>query len=222
LYSLYCLGGKYITLLKGKLTTTEGLLTLALVTVSYILLSTTVTGELLTAVTRAAWADHGNNHFDPEHNDLERDKDAVQDLYGLNIIRGEGMIEGTNSDDFIVGSLTADSVIARDGNDEIQTFLDIDQVYGGDGDDTIQGGTDGDQLFGQNGEDNVAGGTEDDLVVGGPGDDHLFGGPGDDQLKGNSGADFFDCGDDIDEVKDYNPAQGDILESNCEIVFSNQ
>jgi Ca2+-binding RTX toxin-like protein len=60
--------------------------------------------------------------------------------------------------------------------------------------------------------------------VGGPGDDHLFAGPGDDQLKGNSGADYFNCGDelDVDEVKDYNPAEGDIIESNCEIVFSSQ
>jgi hypothetical protein len=33
-------------------------------------------------------------------------------------------------------------------------------------------------------------------------------------------ADYFNCGEGVDEVKDYNPAQGDIIESNCEIVFS--
>jgi Ca2+-binding RTX toxin-like protein len=117
---------------------------------------------------------------------IEREQGAVQELYGLNIIRGEGMIEGTNKGDFIVGNLLADTVIGRDGSDEIQIFLGIDQAYAEDGDDTIQGGPDGDQLFVQNGEDNIVGGLDDDLGVGGPGDDHLFGGPGDDQLKGNS------------------------------------
>ena len=175
--------------------------------------STTVGGELSSLVVNTVWADHGKSEFDSDHNDRERDEDAVQELYGLDIIRGEGMIEGTNKDDFIVGSLTADSVTGKDGDDEIQTFLDIDQVYAGDGDDTIQGGLDGDQLFGQNGEDNIVGGPDEDLVVGGPGDD---------QLKGNSGADYFNCGDDVDEVKDYNPSEGDIIESNCEIVFSSR
>jgi Ca2+-binding RTX toxin-like protein len=174
------------------------------------------------AVVNTAWADHGESQFDPDHNDREREQDAVQELYGLNIIRGEGMIEGTNKADFIIGSLIADTVIGRDGDDEIQTLLDIDQVYAGDGDDTVQGGLDGDQLFGQNGEDNLVGGTDEDLLVGGPGDDHLYGGPGDDQLKGNKGADYFNCGEGVDEVKDYNPAQGDIIENNCEIVFSSK
>jgi Ca2+-binding RTX toxin-like protein len=191
-------------------------------TIVFMVITITDLGELSSLVINTAWANHGQSQFDPDHNDREIEEDAVQELYGLNIIRGEGMIEGTNKDDFIVGSLLADSVLGRDGNDEIQTFLEIDQVYAGDGDDTIQGGADGDQLFGQNGEDNIIGGFEDDLVVGGPGDDHLFGGAGDDQLKGNSGADFFNCGDDIDEVKDYNPAQGDIIESDCEIVFSSK
>ena len=177
-------------------------------------------GRSLTLVYNSAWANHGESQFDPDHNDRERDPDAVQELYGLNVIRGEGMIEGTNRADFIVGSLLADTVIGRDGNDEIQTFLDIDQVYAGDGDDTIQGGLDGDQLFGQNGEDNIIGGVDDDLMVGGPGDDHLFGGINDDQLMGNKGADYFNCGEGVDEVKDYNPAQGDIIESDCEIVYS--
>lgn len=170
-----------------------------------------------------AFGDHSNHdQFDPDDDEREREQDAVQELYGLNIIRGKGMIEGTNKADFIIGSLFADTVIAKDGDDEIQTLYEIDQVYAGDGDDTIQGGLEGDQLFGQNGEDNIAGGVDDDLLVGGPGDDHLFGGPGDDQLKGNKGADYFNCGDelDVDEVKDYNPAEGDIIESNCEIVFS--
>jgi hypothetical protein len=65
---------------------------------------------------------------------IEREQGAVQELYGLNIIRGEGMIEGTNKGDFIVGNLLADTVIGRDGSDEIQIFLGIDQAYAEDGD----------------------------------------------------------------------------------------
>jgi Ca2+-binding RTX toxin-like protein len=196
---------------------------LLLFTLSCILFSIGVMGGLSSSPINTISADHAhNNQFDPNDNSREREEDAVQELYGLNIIRGKGMIEGTNRDDFILGSIQPDTVIAKDGDDEIQTFLDIDQVYAGDGDDTIQGGTEGDQLFGQNGEDNIIGGVDDDLVVGGPGDDHLFGGPGDDQLKGNSGADYFNCGNelDVDEVKDYNPAEGDIIDSNCELIFS--
>ena len=202
------------------LCSTRVLFPIILVVISCVLSSTAVGTGLSSLVINTAWANHGESQFDPDHNDREREQDAVQELYGLNIIRGKGMIEGTNKGDFIVGSLLADTVIGKDGDDEIQTFLDIDQVYAGDGDDTIQGGLDGDQLFGQNGEDNLVGGLDDDLVVGGPGDDHLFGGLGDDQLKGNKGADYFNCGEDVDEVKDYNPAQGDIIESDCEIVFS--
>ena len=200
-------------------------LLLLLFPISYLLFTTTAIGELLSSLVKTASADHSNHdQFNPDDNEREREQDAVQELYGLNIIRGSGMIEGTNRNDFIIGSLFEDTVIAKDGDDEIQTQWEIDQVYAGDGDDSIQGGLEGDQLFGQNGEDNIVGGEDDDLLVGGPGDDHLFGGIGDDQLKGNSGADYFNCGDelDTDEVKDYNPAEGDIIESNCEIVFSSK
>ena len=93
----------------------------------------------------------------------EREQDAVQELYGLNIIRGSGMIEGTNRNDFIIGSLLEDTVIAKDGNDEIQTQWEIDQSicrrrrwY------SIAGGlNEGDQRLGQNGEDNIVGGEDD-------------------------------------------------------------
>ncbi len=73
-------------------------------------------------------------------------------------------------------------------------------------------------MFGQAGSDNLVGGLDDDLMVGGSGDDHLFGSFGDDQLKGESGADYFNYGADVDEVKDYNLSQGDIMENNCEII----
>jgi Ca2+-binding RTX toxin-like protein len=177
------------------------------------LLSSFVTAAM---VPNSVWASHGN--FDTDDIDRDFDKDDRQDIGGLDIIRGSGFIVGTNDDDFIIGSFLDDTVIAKDGDDEVQTHTGIDQLYGGDGKDTLQGGLDNDQLFGQAGSDNLVGGLDDDLLVGGSGDDHLFGSFGDDQLRGGSGADYFNCGPDIDEVKDYNPSQGDIMEANCEII----
>ena len=168
-------------------------------------------------VTNYVWANHGGA-FNTEDIDRDYDEDDSQDIGGLSIIRGSGFIVGTNDDDFIVGSFADDTVVAKDGDDEVQTHTGIDQLYGGDGKDTLQGGLDNDQLFGQAGSDNLIGGIDDDLMSGGSGDDHLFGSFGDDQLRGGSGADYFNCGPDIDEVKDYNPSQGDIIESNCEII----
>ena len=167
-------------------------------------------------VTNNVWASHGG--FDTDDNDREYDEDDTQDIGGLNIIRGSMFIAGTDEDDFIIGGLFDDTVLAKEGDDEVQTHLGIDQIYGGDGKDTLQGGLDNDQLFGQAGADNLVGGIDDDLMVGGSGDDHLFGSFGDDQLKGGSGADYFNCGADIDEVKDYKPSQGDIIENNCELI----
>jgi len=41
---------------------------------------------------------------------------------------------------------------------------------------------------------------------------------GDDQLIGGPGADYFDCGDGVDEVKDFNAHEGDTITQDCEIV----
>jgi Ca2+-binding RTX toxin-like protein len=54
------------------------------------------------------------------------------------------------------------------------------------------------------------------LIVAGAGDDRLFGDLGNVVLEGGEGADFFDCGDGIDIVLDFEPAQGDIIKDDCE------
>ena len=61
------------------------------------------------------------------------------------------------------------------------------------------------------------GGFDDDLPVGGPGNDHLFSDIGNDVLIGGQGTSYFDCGDDIDTVIDFNPAQGDVMAGNCKL-----
>ena len=75
---------------------------------------------------------------------------------------------------------------------------------------------DNNQIFGGDEGDTLVGGVSDDLIVGGNGDDRLFGDTGNDVLEGGDGADYFDCGDRIDVVLDYEPANGDVIKSDCE------
>ena len=59
-------------------------------------------------------------------------------------------------------------------------------------------------------------GIDDDLIAGRAGDDRLFGAEGNDVLEGDKGGDYFNCGDGIDIVLDFNPAEGDIITIDCE------
>ena len=126
-----------------------------------------------------------------------------------NVIKGAGIIHGTEQDDYIKGSK---------GNDIIMALGGDDTVYSGSGDDTIYGGDGNNQLNGQDDNDSIVGGPLNDLVIGGPGDDRLYGNGGDDVLIGGAGVDYFDCGDGIDTIIDYNLSQSDIISNNCENV----
>jgi Ca2+-binding RTX toxin-like protein len=72
------------------------------------------------------------------------------------------------------------------------------------------------QIFGGDEGDTLVGGIDDDLIVGRAGDDRLFGAEGNDVLEGDKGADYFDCGEGIDIVLDFEPANGDIIKNDCE------
>ena len=67
--------------------------------------------------TNDIWGSHGN--FDTDDIDRDYDEDGTQDIGGLHIIRGTGMIIGTNDDDFIIGGFEDDTVIAKEGDDEV-------------------------------------------------------------------------------------------------------
>ncbi len=134
-----------------------------------------------------------------------------------NILQGQGLIVGTNYEDFIQGSFLDDQIFGKKGNDLIFADLGIDRVYGGKGIDSIQGASGNDQLLGQDGPDDIFGGFDDDLLVGGDENDHLFGDFGNDLLKGDKGLDYFDCGEGLDKIIDFNPKEGDITAGNCEI-----
>ena len=53
--------------------------------------------------------------------------------------------------------------------------------------------------------------------MGRAGNDRLFGDAGNDVLEGDKGCDYFDCGEGIDVVLGFNPAEGDIIKIDCEV-----
>ncbi len=142
----------------------------------------------------------------------------VETKSASDVIKGEGLIIGTNADNYIIGSVIDDTIFGKDGNDLIQALGGEDTVYSGGGDDTVYGGDGNNQLFGEDGKDNIIGGPFEDLLSGGNGDDHLIANFGDDTMMGGAGANFFDCGAGIDTILDYNPDKGDVISNQCEIV----
>jgi Ca2+-binding RTX toxin-like protein len=180
----------------------------------------------LFSATNKAWADNDDdddNTPTPLANGLPTKDLCVKCENNKNVIHGEGLIVGTNHEDFIQGGtadfLVNDRIFGKDMPDIILAEQGIDSVYGGAGGDTVQGGPGNDQIFGEGGDDQLFGGFDDDLIVGGSGSNHMFGNLGDDVLKGgeNSGANYFDCGDGFDAIVDFNPARGDVTAGNCEI-----
>jgi len=86
---------------------------------------------------------------------------------------------------FLVGSASANFVVALDGNDTIA---------GRGGHDFLAGGSGNDWLAGAGGDDGLSGGAGTDLLSGGAGNDTLLGGDGNDLLLGNQGRDSLEGG----------------------------
>ncbi len=174
---------------------------------------------------KVAWAgdddhDDKNDHkIPPLANGLPAKDLCVKCENSKNLIQGQGLIVGTNHEDFIQGSTVNDQIWGKKVGDIIFADLGIDRVYGGAGGDTVEAGPGNDQIFGEGGDDQLFGGFDDDLIVGGRGNNHMFGDIGNDVLKGgdNSGANYFDCGEGLDVIIDFNPAKGDVTAGNCEI-----
>lgn len=79
-----------------------------------------------------------------------------------------------------------DYVLARDGNDAIETFG---------GDDTIDGGSGNDSITASSGDDSVDGGEGNDQIIGGNGQDILYGRGGNDTIRSGNDNDFISAGD---------------------------
>jgi Ca2+-binding RTX toxin-like protein len=108
-------------------------------------------------------------------------------------------IEGTSGNDILYGldqgQFEPETLLGREGNDQIFAGAGLDFIYGEAGDDEIFGEGDGDVLFGDNlgesGNDLIDGGSGNDDLTGGGGRDILIGGADDDILNGGFGSDFF-------------------------------
>ena len=113
----------------------------------------------------------------------------------IKIATEAGTLNGSDKDDFLVGSDDADTLIGGSGHN---------YLIGDAGDDTIEGGADSDEIFGGSGLDTLKGGDGIDKLFGGLEDDTLEGGGGDDQLSGGEGTDTYQykTGDGHDTIKD--------------------
>jgi Ca2+-binding RTX toxin-like protein len=79
-----------------------------------------------------------------------------------NVVIGSGNIQGSNANDLILGSGSADKINAKKGHD---------CVVGGGGDDEIRAGDDDDILLGGPGDDDLQGEKDNDICYGGDGTD---------------------------------------------------
>lgn len=172
-------------------------------------------------------------------NDQNRDRltciEAVQFADALYEVRSDGrlatdlprVLNGTASEDYLVGGDAADIIFGGDESDAIFGGFGTDTLYGDAGRDYVDGGQDndivigglgGDILIGRDGDDYGNGGEDDDyldgsagndVLVGENGADHLFGEDGDDTLQGGDGIDWLD-GDAGADVLDGGSG-GDVL-----------
>ncbi len=122
-------------------------------------------------------------------------KASIANTLGLN---DGSVIDGTEAEDYLIGTLTNDVINGLAGNDILIGKKGLDAIDGGEGNDFIRGGKDNDVLFGKEGNDNLFGGNDDDFLNGGEGDDFLQGGKGNDVLIGGNGQDNINGGKDDD------------------------
>jgi Ca2+-binding RTX toxin-like protein len=119
-------------------------------------------------------------------------------------------VDGTSSDDILIGTPEDDDIFGRDGTDVLSGLAGSDVIDGGGGDDILNAGAGPDRTFGGPGEDVIIGGPGNDLLTGDGGgtgiddenptgnNDVLFGDEGVDQLNGGAGDDVLIGGPDND------------------------
>lgn len=133
-------------------------------------------------------------------NDTLTSRGGADNLHGG---QGNDWLQSGDNNDFLAGN---------SGNDVLRGEAGDDVLDGGRGDDRLEGGSGSDSLFGWSGNDALNGEAGSDSLSGEAGSDYLSGGDDFDTLEGGSGADRFDFynpADRVDEVKDFNPAEGD-------------
>ncbi|MBR0717279.1 VCBS domain-containing protein [Bradyrhizobium liaoningense] len=120
------------------------------------------------------------------------------------------IINGTNGNDQIAGTNSADVINAMNGGDNVNAGAGNDLVLGGNGNDTINGGAGNDIILGGNGNDTLLGGAGNDLIGGGNGDDIIDGGAGSDILSGENGNDvlIYRVSDNVGSADIYDGGKG--------------
>ncbi len=110
------------------------------------------------------------------------------------------MIEGSETDDVLIGNGLSEAIISFGGNDILNGLDENDWIEGGDGNDHLRGDMDNDTLIGNAGNDTMLAGRDDQSGVRDVmGQDWMLGGDGDDFLSGNENQDMLmgDVGNDI-------------------------
>jgi Ca2+-binding RTX toxin-like protein len=105
---------------------------------------------------------------------------------------------GTESSDYISGSVNADVMYGLGGNDTLQGGAGNDTIDGGAGNDNLSGSDGDDTLHGADGVDTLYGGNSNDVLNGGNQNDTLRGEAGADTLNGDAGADALYGDDEAD------------------------
>ena len=129
--------------------------------------------------------------------------------------------EGTEQADTIVAGNSANRVIGRGGDDDIELDAAFpsgspDVGLGGEGRDCIDGGAGADVMIGGPGDDNrpcefTAFVDPEGALTGGPGNDRIEGGPGNDSMNGIFDDDLLLGGTGDDLLKDTSPDDKDRL-----------
>ncbi len=129
--------------------------------------------------------------------------------------------EGTEENDTIVADNSANKVIGKGGDDDIELDAAFpsgspDVGLGGEGRDCIDGGAGGDVMIGGPGDDNrpcefTAFVDPEAALTGGPGNDRIYGGPGNDSMNGITDDDTLVGGTGDDLLRDGSPDDKDRL-----------
>ena len=118
--------------------------------------------------------------------------DMEQEKRLLKINTHANIVNGTDGNDHLQGTVELDSIFGRLGNDTLGGLEGTDILYGGEDNDTLDGGVDNDWLVGGKGNDTLGGLEGNDKLVGQEGNDVLVGQGGDDYLRGGIGDDVID------------------------------
>lgn len=113
------------------------------------------------------------------------------DQYNLIFDTTATTLNGTETDDIIIGI---------DGNEALNGLGGNDRLEGGKGNDNLSGGLGNDILNGRDGDDILIDSAGINELNGGAGNDIILGGSGRDTISGGSGTNIIDGGDEIDIV----------------------